>query len=267
MNIIIPMSGHSRRFRAKGYNEPKAFLRIDNSPMIHWVCRMFSPESDRFIFVALEKHLSIPGYRDVLSSAAANTSIIGIEEHELGPVHSSLFADELIGDDEPVILSYCDGFQHWNYNRFLMQVNGYDGGMSVFRGYNYQMVSTPASFGDTFYAYIRANEFMEMVELREKRSFTEVRHDEFASTGVYYMKSWELYRSHAQKLLNDGLPVGNEYYVSLIYNPFVQSGKRVVLSEVDKFICWGTPEDFEEYQFWSRHFAKKSGQFVLDDPH
>jgi NDP-sugar pyrophosphorylase family protein len=255
MLIVVPMSGHSRRFQAKGYDTPKAFLDVDGRPMIHWVCRMFSPESDRFIFVALKKHLVNPAHREMLRTAATNTEIVEIDEHELGPVFTSLYADDLVNDDEPVILSYCDGFQHWNYNRFLMHVNDYDGGMSVFRGFNYHMVGTPASFGDTYYAYIRANERLEMTELREKRSFTDVRHDEFASTGVYYTRSWELYRSYARRLLDRGLPVGNEYYASLIYNPLVQDGLRVALFEVDKFICWGTPEDFEEYVFWSRYFV------------
>lgn len=255
MLVVVPMCGHSRRFRAMGYETPKAFLDIDGRPMIHWVCRMFSPKEDRFVFVALKKHLEDAANRRALQTAAAHTEIIAIDDHEKGPVFSSLYADDLVSDDEPVILSYCDFYQHWNYERFLMRVSDYDGGMSVFRGYNYHMVGTPASFGDTYYAYVRANERREMIELREKQSFTEVRHDEFASTGVYYMRSWGEYRSYAKALLDRGLSVGSEYYVSLIYNSLVQDGKRVALFEVDKFIFWGTPEDFEEYVVWSGYFA------------
>lgn len=255
MTIVIPMAGHSRRFKAMGYETPKAFIEIDGIPMIHWVCRMFSP-NDKFVFVALNTHLEVDHYKKILQSATPNYEIIGIDTHEKGPVYTSLFADDVIADSEPVIVSYCDGFQHWNYQRFLMKVADYEGGLTVFRGHQFYMVDTPASFGDTYYAYVRANDQLEMLELREKQSFTDIRHDEYASTGVYYVSHWGLYKEYAKNLLETGLPVGNEYYVSLLYNPLIQDGKRVILFEVDKFICWGTPEDLEEYKFWSEYFGR-----------
>lgn len=248
MNILIPMAGHSRRFQRAGYCTPKAFTLVDNRPMIHWIVGMFSP-TDRFIFVALRQHMANSKYKEILQTAAPRYHIIEIDAHELGPVYSALLADDLIKDNEPIIITYCDFYQHWNYEQFLMQMQGYEGGMAVFRGFH------PASFGNTFYAYVRANASLEMLELREKQSFTNKRHEEYASTGVYYVESWDLYKQYARRLLQHEINIGNEYYVSLIYNPMVADGLRVRLFEVDKFICWGTPEDLDQYLFWSDFFA------------
>jgi dTDP-glucose pyrophosphorylase len=48
----------------------------------------------------------------------------------------------------------------------------------------------------------------------------------------------------------------NEAYVSLLSNIIVKNGGKVKITEVDKFICWGTPEDLSLYNFWSNYFLK-----------
>lgn len=42
----------------------------------------------------------------------------------------------------------------------------------------------------------------------------------------------------------------------------IRDGKTVSVFEVDKFICWGTPEDLEEYYFWSDYFEKDLRRLV-----
>lgn len=254
MQIVIPMAGHSRRFKAMGYEKPKAFILIDGKPMIQWVVNMFSPK-DQFVFVTLKEHMVIPEYKQVLLDSASSVQIVEIDAHEQGPVYSSLAVEGIILPKEPIIITYCDFYQHWNYDQFLLKMGNFEGGMAVFKGFH------PASFGRTYYAYIRANTHMELLELREKQSFTDQRHEEFASTGVYYFESWKLYKKYASEMLENETKIGNEYYASLIYNPMIEHGKTIALYEVEKFICWGTPEDLEQYMFWSDFFGQ-SGSLI-----
>lgn len=247
--IVIPMAGHSRRFQAAGYTVPKPFILIDGKPMIERVCRMFSRQ-DEFIFVCNGEQLDAePSYRDILTRCAPRTRIVEIPPHELGPVYSALSADPYLDDGDPVIISYCDFTMQWNYGRFLLKAAMYEGAIPVFRGFH------PASLGDTYYCYIRTNDELEMLELREKQSFTPNRMTEFASTGVYYLDQWRTFKQYAHEIIERGEKVAAEYYASLIYPPMVRDGKSVCVFEVDKFICWGTPQDLEEYVFWSEYFA------------
>lgn len=247
------MAGHSLRFKKRGYKRPKAFIIIDGKAMIQWVVDMFSPK-DQFFFVVLKEHMAIPEFKQIILESASNVQIVEIESHEKGPVHSALALDKIISKNKPLILSYCDFYQHWNYDQFLLKMGNFDGGIAVFKGFH------PASFGKTFYAYIRANKNLEMLELREKQSFTNNRHQEFASTGVYYFDSWNLFRKYSANLFKSKATIGNEYYASLIYNHMIKDGKLITLFEVDKFICWGTPDDLEQYFFWSEFFGKSGSQ-------
>ncbi|MBI5787926.1 MAG: NTP transferase domain-containing protein [Candidatus Schekmanbacteria bacterium] len=253
MKIIIPMAGHSRRFKQAGYATPKPFILIDGEPMIKRVCQMFSP-SDEFIFVCNKEHLTNQDYLKILESIVLKYHIAGIEPHEYGPTYSAMQAEPYVNPDEPVIINYCDFTVQWDYRQFLRKAELYEGALPVFRGFH------PASFGDTYYAYVKANENMEMVELREKRSFTDNRKEEFASTGTYYFDAWKNFAHYARELLQTKDTVTCEYYSSLLFNPMVRDGKRVCLFEVEKFICWGTPEDLQEYLFWSDYFANNAGQ-------
>lgn len=250
MKIIIPMAGHSRRFKEVGYNVPKPFIMIDGKPMIKRVCEMFKP-NDEFIFVCKKDDLHNKNCLDVLNTIVPIYRIVEIEAHEYGPIYSVLQAENYIDNqDEPLIISYCDFYQVWNYNQFLAKAAMYDGAISVFKGFH------PASLGDTYYAYVRASGNMEMIELREKRSFTNDRMNEYASTGVYYIDSWKIFKKYSKEILKNK-PLGlNEYYCSLIFNPMVRDNLWVCLFEVEKFICWGTPRDLEEYVFWSDYFSK-----------
>ena len=243
------MAGHSKRFQAAGYTVPKPFIMIDGKTMIEHVCQLFSPR-DEFIFVCNREHLQAePYYRDVLTRIAPCTHIVEVEPHDLGPVYSTLAADAYMRDDEPVIISYCDYTVLWNYRRFLHKAAMYEGAIPVFRGFH------PASLGDTYYCYIRTNSDLEMLELREKQSFTANRSAEFASTGVYYLDQWRTFKKYGQELIERGEKVTDEYFVSLIYPAMVRDGQSVCVYEVEKFICWGTPKDLEEYLFWSEYFA------------
>ena len=251
MQIIIPMAGHSRRFKKAGYQTPKPFILIDHKPMIHWVCSMFSAQ-DSFFFIAQEEHLQKKEQQRILESAAPHHTLIAIPPHEEGPVYSALYAKQWVLKDEPIVVCYCDFYQHWDYEKFQQAMHGEDGGITVFRGFH------PASFGDTYYAYIRSKDGCYMDELREKQSFTSERHQEFASSGVYYWRSWDLFEKYAEELMKSNVRISNEQYASLVFNPMRQNKLNIRIFEIENFICWGTPEDLEQYFFWSQVFQKFS---------
>ena len=41
-----------------------------------------------------------------------------------------------------------------------------------------------------------------------------------------------------------------EAYTSLCLNLAIEKGYKVLCKEVNKFICLGTPRDYEEYKYW-----------------
>lgn len=250
MDILITSAGKSKRFKKEGYLKPKFLLQIDEKPILLHVTEMFSKD-DTFHFVFNKKHVSeYPEILEIIKINIKKYNIYEIEPNDEGPVYSALQVTG-IPDKSPFILSYCDFFVEWNYTEFKNIVHGYDMAIPSFKGFH------PASYGKTTYAYTKVDNKNELIDLKEKESFTKNRVDEYANSGIYYFKNWKTFDINSNKLMEEGYGILNEGYASLIANIINQNGGKVLITEITKFICLGTPEDYEMYKFWSDYFLGK----------
>ena len=250
MRVIITLAGHSRRFKSAGYNLPKFLIKIDGKPIVSHVVDLFDYR-DNFHFVLNNKQVeNFPDLKDFLESLAKKVEVTVIKEHELWPTFSALQVDN-IQDEEEVIISYCDFKIHWDYQAFKREVFGCEAAAPSFKGFH------PASFGNTLFAYMKVNKKNEMLQLKEKESFTKKRQEEYANVGIYYFNSWSLFKKYDNKLYEEEDFSGvREGYTSLLLNPMVKDGLTVKVTDVDKFICLGTPEDLDQYKLWSDFFTE-----------
>ncbi len=254
MKIIVPMSGVGRRFIEAGYSEPKPLIQADGKPIIEHVVGMFPGESD-FIFICSQAHLDSTPMREVLTRLAPKAKIVAIAPHKLGPVHAVLQAAQLIGDDEPVVVNYCDFSVEWDWKgiKARLEKNGCDGAVPAYRGFH------PHCLGSTNYAYMREKDNW-MLQIQEKKPFTDDRLKEYASSGTYYFSRGAYVKKYFAELRADPAQALNgEYYVSMVYNLLVRDGLKVWIPEFPVMLQWGTPEDLEEYQAWSDHFRLERG--------
>lgn len=248
MNIIITMAGKSSRFSNVGYNIPKFLINLGDKLMIEKCVSMFDISSDNFYFVMTKKqNNNFPQIEKILKNAVKNCNIILIDEHSLGPVETSVQAS--VNNNEPVIVSYCDFTVSWDYKYFVETVIKENPDMVIpsFIGFH------PSSFGETYYAYSKVLN-NKVQEIREKKPYTNNRHNEYAHTGIYYFKNFNLFKYYSNKLKENNYNSFPEGYVSLLTNYLIEDKKNVIITEVDKFICLGTPEDVEQYISWYNVF-------------
>ncbi|MBI1735321.1 MAG: NTP transferase domain-containing protein [Candidatus Rokubacteria bacterium] len=248
MQIVIPMSGAGARFVRAGYRTLKPLVEVDGRPMIEHVAGMF-PGAHEFLFICAETHLAETPLRAVLERIAPSGQIVGIAPHQRGPVHAALEAAAFIEDDAPVVLSYCDFGAEWDFGAFERRMAELQcaGCVTAYRGFH------PHSLGPTLYAYIRERDGR-LLEIQEKRAFTDDRMREYASAGTYYFRTGALLKHYFRQAVARGLATNGEFYASMPYNLMVADGLDVRVYELARFLQWGTPEDLEEYQAWSRYF-------------
>ncbi|MFN3233806.1 MAG: glycosyltransferase family 2 protein [Gammaproteobacteria bacterium] len=257
MQIIIPMAGFGSRFKAHGYQLPKPLIAIEGKPIIAHVIDMFPGEAD-ITLICNRDHLEHPEYhmKETLETYAPHAKIIGIESHDLGPVYTVCQAIDVVDPKRPATVCYCDFTCDWDYAHFkkTMQDSECDGCVPAYRGFHPHYLITP-----TNYANMQEQNFW-MQDIQEKQPFTDNPWEEFASSGSYYFKTGALLRHYFEKTMEDNLKVNNEFYVSMAYKSMLEDQKRVLVYELDHFMQWGTPQDFEEYEYWSRLFAALVGE-------
>ncbi len=251
MKIVIPMAGSSERYKRAGFALPKYLLPVGNKTMIEKVVETFNPAKDEYIFIISKEDEQSHQVKNFLSNLPIKHEVYEVDRHNLGPTHTALQIKDKLDPKDEVIINYCDFLLEWDYQDFLNKIKAgsYDGGVPCFKGFH------PASLGDTYYAYLRVNEKNEFLELREKQPFTDNRMDEFASTGTYYFKTWEIFCKYGKQQLEQKVSAGNkEFYPSLIYNLMQADGLKSLIFEVEKFICLGSPKDYQEHQYWFNYF-------------
>lgn len=250
MQIVIPMSGFGERFRKVGYDIPKPLIRVNNKPLIQHVVEMFPGEND-FTFICNRDHIREASFkmRKTLEELSPEGRIIEIDPHKLGPVHAVLQAIDYIDLSLPTIVNYADFSCFWNYKKFLETIKNSDcdGAIPAYKGFH------PHSLKGNYYAYIRETDKW-VSDIQEKKPFTNNPTEEFASSGTYYFRSGHMMKDYFQKTIEEDLKVANEYYVSMAYKPMIADKLRIQVYELQHFMQWGTPEDLEEYNYWSDTF-------------
>lgn len=250
MQIVIPMSGFGERFRRVGYTLPKPLISIECKPIIAHVIDMFPGETD-FIFICNNNHLKDPKYRleAILREVCPTGRVVGIDAHKLGPIHAVNQVINLLKQDEPIVVNYCDFTCYWNWQNFkkFVQDSKSVGAIPAYKGFH------PHTLGSTNYAYLRETDGI-VTDIQEKQPYTDNRMEEFASSGTYYFSSVKVMSRAFEEVVSRDLNVGGEFYVSLAYKVLLENEDLVTLYPLQHFMQWGTPEDVSEYNMWSQTF-------------
>lgn len=249
--VIIPMTGNGSRFVAAGYKDLKPMIKVQGLPIIEWIVKkMFSPD-DELVFVCRESHLKdFPGYESYLSSLAPSAKILKVAKWEKkGPVFDILKVAKELDDELPTVISYCDYFMLWDWGKFKTEALAREcsGAVPCYTGFHPHLIHEK-----NLYASCRVDQNEDLIEIREKFSFELNKFNARHSPGLYYFKSARLMKEYYQKSVNEDLSLNGEFYSSLPYNLLVKDGLKVwAPANVDFFCQWGTPEDLQEYLFWT----------------
>lgn len=241
------MSGQGSRFVKAGYMVPKPLLRVDGKPIIEHVTDMFPGEQD-YVFICSNEHLKNTNMAEVLRKIKPEGKIVGIESLKKGPVYAVAQVFNEIADDEPVLISYCDYGQFWDYEQFKKDVARLDcaGAIPSYTGFH------PHLLHKNLYAGVLVDNRGMMTDIQEKHHFTDDPEDSFHSGGSYYFKSGALAKKYFKELMDKDINLNGEYYVSMVYFLLKRDGLDVFIPTIEHFMQWGTPEDLEEYEAWSR---------------
>lgn len=245
------MSGRGQRFRDAGYKVDKPFIKVHSKPIIEHLSTKVFNGSESVYFICREDHLRDNFYFKELKRISSKDKIIPIPSHKKGPVHTYLEAYQRLPSLDNLLISYCDYYMHWDFNHYSQFIKETcpSGNIPCYTGFHPHLLPTK-----NLYASCKVTDRNELVEIKEKFSFEKDKTKAFHSPGVYYFANSELCYEYFKKSVQKNLILNNEFYVSLVYNLLVNDKLKVnIYDQVSHFCQWGTPEDLEEYKFWTEH--------------
>ena len=249
LNVIIVCAGKSQRFKSEGFIKPKFLLEINNRTVLENICSQYQDNTN---FILIVNGTDYEEYKKLINKTInkiKKKQLIIIDSHSLGPVESlDKISSKIKGE---VIISYCDFLVEWNYKNFKRFCFGKKIVVPIFSGFH------PASFGDTFYDYVKLNSDKSTIsKISIKKPLSKFRHKEPAVAGIYYFETFDIFKKYIKKFKISNTANGKEVYVSSIVNLLI-SEQKAYIYQLNKFICLGTPRDYWQYKNFEKYFINK----------
>jgi dTDP-glucose pyrophosphorylase len=231
MNILIPMAGAGSRFSKAGYTFPKPLINVRNKPMIQVVMENLNVDAN-FIYVVQKEHYDKYNLESVLNVITPDCSIIQIEGITEGACCTTLLAEELIDNDNPLLIANSDQFVEWESGEFFHSMNApnVDGGILTFENTHPK------------WSYVKVDEQGNVCELKEKEVISNT-----ATVGIYYWTKGSDYVKYSHKMIEKDIRVNGEFYVAPVYNEAIEDGHKIKIYNIDKMWGLGTPEDLNYF--------------------
>lgn len=232
----MPMGGLGQRFRDAGIDTPKPLINVNGIPMFQKALASYNTYEGekRYVFVIRKDTEDEYGISKQIKALLPDAKIKLLDHNTRGAVETCLVAEELIDPTLPLVIMDCDiSFDASNYFELIndaVQSEAFDGLLLSFNSDNPRYSFAEIDSGST------------VIRTAEKVVISE-----HALMGAYFFTHANTFLSAAHKLLGSEISESmKEYYVSLIYNILIESGKKIGLAK-GTFYCFGTPEELKSY--------------------
>ena len=250
---LVPMAGEGQRYKDVGFTIPKPFIEFDGMPMVVLACYAL-PDADKNIFVCRKQHLKLYPIRDILEKYLNNVIIVAIDELTEGQAITCLAARDHIPDDAILNIGASDNDMVYDENivEKMYQNLELDGWIWTFRN-NPAVLKNPNMYGwvGTEHATTKATHVSCKVPISETPM------NDHAVVGAFTFKKAKSFFDAVDSMVKSNYRINNEFYVDVAIDFAIKKGLNIHVHEVSQYICWGTPQDYQEYQYWLSYFKKR----------
>lgn len=248
---LIPLAGAGSRFVKEGYADPKPLILVDDIPMI---IRATSdlPPTEHWIFICRAEHLDNYPLRQTLTKAYPGCAIISIDYLTEGQASTCLLAEGKFDPTQSLLIGACDNGMVYDRSRYeaLLADGSVDGLVFTFRN-NVTVQRNPKAYG---WVQVDADNRVKKMSVKVPISADPI-HDH-AVVGAFWFRRGQYFLDAAQDMITKNTRINNEFYVDECINNAVAAGLNIQVFEIDKYICWGTPNDLKVYNYWKEYFSQ-----------
>jgi NDP-sugar pyrophosphorylase family protein len=253
--LILPMAGAGSRFSKRDYKDPKPLIDVNGLPMVVQAVNCL-PHTAKKVFVCLEDHLSSYSLSDTLYNHYENLEIHSINQVTQGQACTCEIGiqESNINPEDPILISACDNGVYYDVSKYngLISDPTIDVIVWTFRN------NSASKNNPNMYAWLETDPQNNILSVSCKK-FDPAIHDiknSHVIIGTMFFKKAKYFLDGLQNNYNTNTRTNGEFYVDDVINQNIKQGLHVKVFEVDHYICWGTPDDYETYRYWQTFFDK-----------
>jgi len=241
----MPMAGKGTRLREYD-SKPKPLVKLLGKTIVQWSIETLGLEGN-YIFCCKKEHIEKYGIDEQLKKIVPDCKIISINYQTKGSVESILEAANLINNEEELIISDADHYLVWDHEFFNNEIRtkNIDGCTMVF----------PEEYNLKKSSFVKLDNQGFVIAAAEKQLISKI-----ATVGVHYFKKGSDFVKYANEVRSRRMEYKNEFFVTPIYNLFVQDKKKIITYPVKKMWPLGSPDEvnlfLKEFQYYSQNIKK-----------
>jgi len=237
---LIPLAGEGQRFKNAGYKIPKPLIEIDGIPMVVYAAKNL-PKADKYIFICREEHNKNGELHRVLTDNFPDPIILNLDYLTEGQAITCMLAKNYINPDDQLTIGACDNGMIYNFDIYKNLIKEHDCIIWTFRN-NAAVKNNPKMYGWVF-----TNENKKATKISCKNPISVNPIKDHAIVGTFSFKKARYFFECAEIMIKKNRRINNEFYNDIVLDECIKSGGDVVVFEVEKYMCWGTPVDLEKY--------------------
>ncbi len=258
MNILIPMAGAGSRFVKEGYTKHKPVIAVTDRrsgkkiPMVV-AATLDLPEigKSKIIYVDRDFHKK-DGVEDEIKNFFPSAKFITINQLTQGQASTCLLAKDDINNEEELLIAGCDNGIFFDENKFFQAKKSADILVFTFRG-NEAVTENPQAYG---WVDADQNGAVKAVSVKVPLSDNPIK--DHAIVSAFWFKKGQDFVKNAEAMIAQNDRINNEFYADQVVKYCLQNGLSVKVFEVCKYLCWGTPREYENYEnnidYWRRFY-------------
>ncbi|RXJ68989.1 hypothetical protein CRV08_06040 [Halarcobacter ebronensis] len=237
MTFIFPMAGHGSRFVKQGFKIPKYMIEVKGKTLFEYSIESLPLEiADKIIFICLKEHEAFNVSQFIKNRVNhPNIEIIALNSVTRGQAETVLFSKNHVDmNDEIVIYNIDTSFNSKKLKELLLDDNlKKDGVLGAFVDRS----------DDNKWSFAKLDQKGKVICTTEKEKISD-----YALTGLYHFSKAEDFFITANKWIEEGKTIKNEFYIAPMYNDLIAQGKEYVIDIADTFTPLGTPEEVKEFE-------------------
>lgn len=240
LHLVLPMAGLGSRFQTEKYHLPKPLITVDGQPMFLKAISSFQNIDcpKEYTFIIRQEHVEKFKINQVILRYLPQSNIIITSDPPIGAAVDCLRAKPHVDKLQSLVFLDCDlYFQSKCYSQTITDCLNHDPNDDIAGAILYFQSS------DNRYSYAKIENNL-VTQTAEKQVISN-----HAIVGSYFFNSsvkiFDTISSSVSQQLSTGT---KEYYLSPLYNKYVDQKLLIKACPVDQYFSFGTPEELRLYE-------------------
>lgn len=256
--ILIPMAGAGQRFADAGYKVHKpAIMTIDREtgeekPMVVCATRDLpgvAADGSNVIYVDRTFHKE-DGVEDAIRSYYPKAVFLTVDHLTEGQACTCMLAEELLNPEEPLLIAGCDNGMDIDRKLFEDLTKECDCIVFTYR-HNEAVLANPNAYG-----WMITDKEGNITGTSIKKAISDTPMEDPAVVATFWFKKAGIFVEATRKMIEENDRINQEFYVDQTVKHVLDLGYKAKIFDIDRYVGWGTPADYEAYQKTYQYFKE-----------